>query len=587
MNERQSKQTAEDVVHGIQQDFKIVGSRRVHSWYAWAVVGIVFGMALGVVYVANNSGAFVASKAAEVKVTVLGPADMAAGLVYTVGMRPIDSAFIADARAYMARPGQTIVVSPQLGTTFGNTNVAAGRYNLDGPSAVLSAVFTDGKNIWLGTRSGQTITINTTLKPLINGDKQINLHFKGVYLNAKGQKQTGEISGLLYAGIDVGGKYAMTDTTRARETNENRFSGPDVAFVTPPGMPLYAITPIKITSDASGKVIGSDNTLLLPSQQRSGTWTLYYRDRDVAGTTDGNLEIYKKDFEPVPNQAPVLGAIANQAVVAGQPLTFTLVASDADGDPVTFSSATLPAGASLNAQTGVFTWAPSPTTTGYSKAIAFKVSDDQKGSSEKIVTVAVARTPVVVTPPTPPVPPISPVPPTPDIIIIPEPNGNVVDRLRSGSDSLYTSSIRNVSNTDITVVGLNLALNGDALGNVPGTVPAGDRQIAVSLRSTETGAYWGESQAKKCTVLYRPDNIFCTADFQTKVVIKAGETAYFTVRADSSEFANLEASSNHPGARLDGKVYVNYIRSDMPQAPGTISLPASGYLPTLFYAPVR
>lgn len=43
------------VVGGLQKDFKIVGSHRVHAWYAWAIVGIVFGMALGIIYVANRS----------------------------------------------------------------------------------------------------------------------------------------------------------------------------------------------------------------------------------------------------------------------------------------------------------------------------------------------------------------------------------------------------------------------------------------------------------------------------------------------------------------------------------------------------
>ena len=58
---------AEQVVGNIQKDFKIVGTGRVHSWYAWAIVGIVFGMALGVIYVANRSGQFSTSEAKKPK----------------------------------------------------------------------------------------------------------------------------------------------------------------------------------------------------------------------------------------------------------------------------------------------------------------------------------------------------------------------------------------------------------------------------------------------------------------------------------------------------------------------------------------
>ncbi len=60
--DQQSNQ-AEDAVANLKKDFKIVGKQRVHSWYAWAIVGIVFGMALGIVYVANRSAQFSASRA--------------------------------------------------------------------------------------------------------------------------------------------------------------------------------------------------------------------------------------------------------------------------------------------------------------------------------------------------------------------------------------------------------------------------------------------------------------------------------------------------------------------------------------------
>lgn len=53
------------VVGSIGKDFTIVGKHRVHSWYAWAIVGIVFGMALGIVYVANRSNRFESSSASQ------------------------------------------------------------------------------------------------------------------------------------------------------------------------------------------------------------------------------------------------------------------------------------------------------------------------------------------------------------------------------------------------------------------------------------------------------------------------------------------------------------------------------------------
>ncbi len=61
------------VVEGIAKKFLLLGSHRVHPWYAWAIVGIVFGMALGIVYVANRSAQFVASRAqTEISQVALG-----------------------------------------------------------------------------------------------------------------------------------------------------------------------------------------------------------------------------------------------------------------------------------------------------------------------------------------------------------------------------------------------------------------------------------------------------------------------------------------------------------------------------------
>lgn len=65
--QNQTNEAAEKVVGELNKDFKIVGSHRVHSWYAWAIIGIVLGMALGIVYVANRSVTVQESDAAAAK----------------------------------------------------------------------------------------------------------------------------------------------------------------------------------------------------------------------------------------------------------------------------------------------------------------------------------------------------------------------------------------------------------------------------------------------------------------------------------------------------------------------------------------
>lgn len=69
-----TNEAVDKVVGDIQKDFKIVGTHRVHSWYAWAIVGIVFGMALGIIYVANRSVKVQESDAAKMPVVTKKPA---------------------------------------------------------------------------------------------------------------------------------------------------------------------------------------------------------------------------------------------------------------------------------------------------------------------------------------------------------------------------------------------------------------------------------------------------------------------------------------------------------------------------------
>lgn len=70
------------VVSKLRSDFRIVGSHRVHGWYAWAIIGVVFGLAAGITYVANQSGQFAASQAAQVVPKAALPTGRSLGVGY-------------------------------------------------------------------------------------------------------------------------------------------------------------------------------------------------------------------------------------------------------------------------------------------------------------------------------------------------------------------------------------------------------------------------------------------------------------------------------------------------------------------------
>ncbi|MEK6950969.1 MAG: putative Ig domain-containing protein [Nanoarchaeota archaeon] len=97
------------------------------------------------------------------------------------------------------------------------------------------------------------------------------------------------------------------------------------------------------------------------------------------------------------NREPVLDPIGNKQVNEGQPLTFTVTASDADGDQFGLSSTSLPAGAAFNQQTGQFSWTPTFEQAG-TYQVTFRAMDAAGDFDLETVTITVVnvnRAPVV------------------------------------------------------------------------------------------------------------------------------------------------------------------------------------------------
>jgi len=78
------------------------------------------------------------------------------------------------------------------------------------------------------------------------------------------------------------------------------------------------------------------------------------------------------------NAAPTLNAVTNQTLIAGQTLTITNVATDADvpAQTLTFSLVTNPPGATINPSNGVFTWRPAIAQSPSTNPISVKVADN-------------------------------------------------------------------------------------------------------------------------------------------------------------------------------------------------------------------
>lgn len=96
--------------------------------------------------------------------------------------------------------------------------------------------------------------------------------------------------------------------------------------------------------------------------------------------------------DPEPNRAPVLSSIGSRVVSEGQTLRINLSATDADGDSLSFSATSLPAGSSFTGQT--FTFVPAdnfvPSSSTFATvSVTFRVSDPSGASDSETVSIRV------------------------------------------------------------------------------------------------------------------------------------------------------------------------------------------------------
>jgi len=103
----------------------------------------------------------------------------------------------------------------------------------------------------------------------------------------------------------------------------------------------------------------------------------------ASGAGGSGIVLIGYDLSPG-DQAPVLNAIGNKSVNEGTALSFTISASDADGDTLTYSASNLPSGATFDPATQTFSWTPGYSQGGVYADIRFEVSDGSLGDAEDI-----------------------------------------------------------------------------------------------------------------------------------------------------------------------------------------------------------
>jgi Big-like domain-containing protein/putative Ig domain-containing protein len=123
-----------------------------------------------------------------------------------------------------------------------------------------------------------------------------------------------------------------------------------------------------------------------PTEGQGGTGVPFaFKVRITDGTSNADADLVITVTEV--NQAPALAVGTSQTVSLGQTLTFAALGSDADipVQALTYGlSGAVPAGATINPATGVFTWTPTADQSGGAYAFNVSVSDGVTSTSVAI-----------------------------------------------------------------------------------------------------------------------------------------------------------------------------------------------------------
>ena len=103
----------------------------------------------------------------------------------------------------------------------------------------------------------------------------------------------------------------------------------------------------------------------------------------VSDGTDTDSETITITVNDV-NAPPVIDTIGNQSVKEGQTLTLTVVATDPDGNGLTYEASGLPDGASFDPESQVFSWSPGYDDAGTYANVVFSVTDDGEPNLGKV-----------------------------------------------------------------------------------------------------------------------------------------------------------------------------------------------------------
>ena len=311
---------------------------------------------------------------------------------------------VSDGKGGSAERSVTITVNPHsyppnidvspLALAFGDVEIGnqktleASVSNTGGRPATSSVHYISGS-------MGRRFSI-TPERTTVNGNETVSIQITFAPTGA------GSAEAVLYVDFGAFGFFEIALDANAVAPNQN----PTIASIGP--RELEEDSPISFTISASD-TDGDTLTLAMtdapagaqladsvfswtPTFEQAGTYQITFTASDRrGGEVSTVVEIVVQDK---PNQNPTIASIGPQELGEDSPISFTISASDTDGDTLTLAMTDAPAGAQL--ADSVFSWTPTFEQAG-TYQITFTASDGRDGETSTVVEIVVQdknRTPV-------------------------------------------------------------------------------------------------------------------------------------------------------------------------------------------------
>jgi len=188
------------------------------------------------------------------------------------------------------------------------------------------------------------------------------------------------------ASVGALARYSITYTLHNSGWTGNIF---DTTFSYSLSGYVYFTPPEK--GDIDGDVDLQDSIIALQVLISAPPSKGFYTSSDINGDYRIGIEeaIYAlQRLAGLRNRTPELVSIGNKLVDEGSPLSFTVSASDPDGDVLNYTGSNLPAGALLNPDTGTFSWTPTYSQSG-SYDVTISVTDKWGAFDSETITITV------------------------------------------------------------------------------------------------------------------------------------------------------------------------------------------------------